>query len=65
VATVPAHLAGDAANWARDLRGAGRIEEFSLAPATLEDAYVALVESPAAVTAAATMPQEETDVRAA
>jgi ABC-2 type transport system ATP-binding protein len=65
VATVPAHLAGDAANWARDLRGVGRIEEFSLAPATLEDAYVALVESPAAVIATATTPQEETNVRAA
>jgi ABC-2 type transport system ATP-binding protein len=58
VATVPARLAGDAANWARDLRLAGRIEEFSLSPATLEDVYVALV-------GAAAHPQEETDVRAA
>jgi len=43
VATVPTRLAGEAATWARDLRQTGRIEEFSLAPATLEDAYVALV----------------------
>jgi ABC-2 type transport system ATP-binding protein len=60
VATVPASLAGQAAAWANDLRRAGRIEEFSLAPATLEDAYVALV--------GATQPintTEETNVRAA
>jgi ABC-2 type transport system ATP-binding protein len=43
VATVPARMGGAAAMWAQDLRRAGRIEEYSLAPATLEDAYVALV----------------------
>ncbi len=58
VATVPARLAGEAATWAGDLRRSGRIEEFSLAPATLEDAYVALVE-------ATDSPEEETNVRAA
>jgi ABC-2 type transport system ATP-binding protein len=60
IATIPAHLAGEAATWARDLRRAGRIEEFSLAPATLEDAYVALV----GATQSATL-TEESDVRAA
>ena len=44
VATIPAAMAGEAAGWARDLRLTGRIEEFSLTPATLEDAYVALVD---------------------
>jgi ABC-2 type transport system ATP-binding protein len=58
VATVPAGLAGEAATWARDLRRNGRIEEFSLSPATLEDVYVALV-------GATTHTQEETDVLAA
>ena len=57
VATVPASMGGEAATWAGNLRRAGRIEEYSLAPATLEDAYVALV-------GAATI-EEETDVRAA
>lgn len=59
-ATVPAPMAGRAATWAEDLRQTGRIEEFSLAPATLEDAYVALVG-----TTEATDTKEETDVRAA
>jgi ABC-2 type transport system ATP-binding protein len=58
VATVSARLAGEAATWAGDLRRSGRIEEFSLAPATLEDAYVALVETTDSL-------EEETDVRAA
>jgi ABC-2 type transport system ATP-binding protein len=60
-ATVPAALAGQAATWAQDLRRTGRIEEFSLAPATLEDAYVALV----GATPSIDNTQEETDVRAA
>jgi ABC-2 type transport system ATP-binding protein len=59
--TVPASLAGQAATWAQDLRRTGRIEEFSLAPATLEDAYVALV----GATSALDNSSEETDVRAA
>ena len=60
IATIPAHLAGEAATWARDLRRTGRIEEFSLAPATLEDAYVALVGA-----TQSTNITEESDVRAA
>ena len=43
VVTVPAARAGDAAAWALGQRRAGRVEEFGLVPATLEDAYVALV----------------------
>jgi ABC-2 type transport system ATP-binding protein len=43
VATVPALRGGDAALWAQSLRQAGRIDEYTLGPATLEDAYVALV----------------------
>ena len=66
VATVPARMAGEAATWARDLRRAGRIEEFSLAPATLEDAYVALVGSTTATATPTTVSsEEEIDVRAA
>ena len=66
VATVPARLAGQAATWANDLRGAGRIEEFSLSPATLEDAYVALVGAIAERSTSTTFSSEErTDVRAA
>lgn len=60
VATVPASQAGQAATWARDLRRTGRIEEFSLAPATLEDAYVALVGTSQPVNLV-----EEVNVRAA
>ena len=60
-ATVPASLAGQAAAWAQDLRRTGRIEEFSLTPATLEDAYVALV----GATPALDDTLKETDVRAA
>ncbi|WP_324649843.1 ABC transporter ATP-binding protein [Georgenia sp. H159] len=40
--TVPAHEAADAVTWATALRDAGRIDGYSLAPATLEDAYLAL-----------------------
>jgi ABC-2 type transport system ATP-binding protein len=60
IAAIPAHMAGEAATWARDLRRTGRIEEFSLAPATLEDAYVALVGATATESTT-----EEIDVRAA
>jgi ABC-2 type transport system ATP-binding protein len=62
VTTVPAGLAGQAATWARDLRATGRIEEFSLTPASLEDAYVALV---GAAELNSTNHREETNVRAA
>jgi ABC-2 type transport system ATP-binding protein len=44
VGTVPAAMAGEAAAWAEQLRQAGRLEEFSLAPATLEDVYVDIVD---------------------
>jgi ABC-2 type transport system ATP-binding protein len=43
LATVPATEAAAAAAWAQDLRHAGVVEEFSLAPATLEDVYIELV----------------------
>src|SRR5262245_36259157 len=43
VAAVAATRAGDAVTWAEGLRRAGRIEEFGLTPATLEDVYVELV----------------------
>jgi ABC-2 type transport system ATP-binding protein len=39
---VPVALAGEAAAWAAAERRAGRVEEFSLGPATLEDVYVAV-----------------------
>jgi ABC-2 type transport system ATP-binding protein len=35
--------AGDAVNWAAAMQRAGRIEEYALVPATLEDVYVELV----------------------
>ncbi len=43
LATVPATAAAEAVGWADGLKRAGRVEEFSLAPATLEDVYVELV----------------------
>ncbi len=43
LATVAAAHAGDAVAWAEALRRDGRAEEFSLAPATLEDVYIELV----------------------
>jgi ABC-2 type transport system ATP-binding protein len=39
---VPIASASEAAAWAAGERRAGRVEEFSLGPATLEDVYVAL-----------------------
>jgi ABC-2 type transport system ATP-binding protein len=69
VATIPAGLAGMAASWARDLRLTGRIEEFSLSPATLEDIYVELVSAAPSDAgspfADATLAKETFDVRAA
>lgn len=44
VGTVPAGIAGQAAAWAEGLRQAGSLEEYSLAPATLEDVYVEIVD---------------------
>ena len=43
LATVSAHLASQAAAWGQELRRNRLIEEFSLAPATLEDVYVEVV----------------------
>ena len=43
VATVPARRADEAVEWAQGLRRAGSVEEFSLTPASLEDAYIELV----------------------
>ncbi|HEX5148930.1 MAG TPA: ABC transporter ATP-binding protein [Candidatus Limnocylindrales bacterium] len=40
--TVPVASAAEAATWAAEEQRAGRVEEFSLGPATLEDVYVAL-----------------------
>ena len=66
VATVPARMAGEAATWARDLRQTGRIEEFSLSPATLEDVYVTLVGGVTARASSAVIGyKEELDVRVA
>ena len=45
--------AGEAAAWAQGLQAAGQLEEFSLSPATLEDAYIAIVHRAAAERAAA------------
>jgi ABC-2 type transport system ATP-binding protein len=43
LATLSAGRGGEAAQWAQALRQAGFIDEYTLGPATLEDAYVALV----------------------
>ncbi len=43
LATIPASEAGAAAAWAQRQRLDGRVEEFSLAAATLEDVYVTVV----------------------
>jgi len=43
IATVPAANAGNAVAWAEALRRDRTVEEFSLAPATLEDVYIELV----------------------
>ena len=43
VATIPTTAAGEAVAWAEALKRGGRVEEYRLGPATLEDVYVALV----------------------
>jgi ABC-2 type transport system ATP-binding protein len=55
LARIPAQAAGDAAGWCQALARDGRIEEFAIAPATLEDAYISLIPKP----------MEESNVRAA
>lgn len=52
--TVPASAAGGAVTWATAQRDSHRIDGFSLGPATLEDAYLALTSSDAADRAAST-----------
>lgn len=65
--TVPAQHASEAAAWGQQLRREQAIEEFSLAPATLEDVYVELVGRADVLEAtSSTIVREElTDVRAA
>ena len=60
IATIPAARAGDAVAWAESLRRDGVVEEFSLAPATLEDVYIELVGRADALAS-----QEANDARAA
>ncbi len=43
IASIPADRAGEAVAWAEALRGSGAVEEYSLTPVTLEDAYIELV----------------------
>lgn len=49
ILTLPASRAGEAVTWATSQRDAGVIEDYTLGPASLEDAYLAL-----------TAPKEET-----
>lgn len=64
VVAVDSARAEEAVRWAESLRVTGRIEEFSLAPASLEDVYVELVGRADALREGA--PETEaTDVRAA
>ena len=67
LATVPAQFASEAAAWGQQLRRQRQIEEFSLAPATLEDVYVELVgraDGPE-TTSPTTVREELADVHAA
>lgn len=61
VARVPARFGGEAAGWAQDLRRSSRVEEYALTPATLEDAYLALV----GAGSTPLLSSEDRDVRAA
>lgn len=54
--TIPAAAASTAVSWATDLNERGRIDGYALAPATLEDAYLAVTASDEAA------PQEPTRV---
>ena len=56
VVTIPSSLAGEAVAWAVAQQRDGSIEEFALAPATLEDAYIAIVDRQAADRAARPRP---------
>jgi len=44
LATVPGPLAAEAVAWAQGLHDQDLLEEFSLSPATLEDAYIEFVD---------------------
>jgi ABC-2 type transport system ATP-binding protein len=64
--TIPVASASEAAAWASAERRAGRVEEFSLCPATLEDVYVALAGQAEVRPFVAVEPEGvTTDVRAA
>jgi ABC-2 type transport system ATP-binding protein len=65
VASVSSTHAGDAVTWADALRRAGRIQEFGLAPATLEDVYVELVGRADALREGTADAMEATDARTA
>jgi ABC-2 type transport system ATP-binding protein len=58
--SLPVSAAGEAVTWASELRRAGRVEEFGLVPATLEDVYIAIVDR-----ADAAFERQVDDVRAA
>lgn len=64
IATVATTDAGESVRWAESLRRAGRIEEFGLAPANLEDVYIGLVGRTDGDEAASPA-KEATDARAA
>ena len=64
-AIVPGRLSGEAAGWAQGLRQAGVVEEFGIAAATLEDAYVALLGRPAERNTVMDEGEEVSDVAAA
>jgi ABC-2 type transport system ATP-binding protein len=65
MASVASAQAGQAVAWASALRQAGRIEEYGLAPVTLEDVYVELVGRADALRDEAIDETEEANVRAA
>ena len=65
VTSVTSAHAGDAVTWADSLRRGGRIQEFGLAPATLEDVYIELVGRADALREGTADAMEATDVRAA
>jgi ABC-2 type transport system ATP-binding protein len=65
VVTVPVSATSEAAAWATGERRAGRVEEFSLGPATLEDVYVALAAHAEVRPLPGTRREGATDVRAA
>jgi ABC-2 type transport system ATP-binding protein len=65
VASVAPAYGGEAVQWANALRQTGRLEEFGLAPATLEDVYVELVGRADALREDGIDTMEVTDVPAA